>query len=179
MTATRTWVRHELVLVLLGLALLLPRLSGLGSNALQDCPPDESTQAAVGYAKLRLWSEFVRGREELLTAVPVPPPTLGEYRQYLSGLGLRRRGDASTLVVLPLAGLDASRIGSEIDVRLTQAHPPLLLSLYVPGEEGRPKPVGQIEIRVNEDNVVSCLTEAHENAKWFSAWPVRPLALLP
>lgn len=173
------WVRHELVVVLLALALVLPRLSALGTQAVRAEAPDENCQAAVGYARLRLWSEFVRDRESLIASARFLPPTLSEYRQYLSGLGLRRRGDVATLVVLPLFGQDESRLGPQIEVRLAQSHPPLLLKLYVPGVQGRPKPVGQLEIVVDAEDGVSCLAELEEDARWFSAWPVRPTLLLP
>ncbi len=172
-----SWVRRDVVLVLIALALGLPRLSAAWSGAVQAEVPSEKSQAAVGYAKHRLWSEFLRQRSVGLETAALPAPTLAEYRQFLAGLGLKRRGDAASLVVLPV--VSESRLGRLIEVRLSQAHPPLVLKLYVPGGTITPLPVGTLEIRVDPEGVVSCLAATESEPKLFSYWPVRPLPLLP
>jgi hypothetical protein len=173
---TPAWVRSEVALALVALALLAPRLTAFGSGALCEREPDERTKAAVGYAQHRLWSDFLCDREETIGRA-LPPPTLTEYRRFLAGLGLVRRGDAAELLVLPL--VDESRLGREIEVRLSQAHPPLELRLYVPGESGRPQPVGKLEIRVDADDIVTCVAAPQAEPAMFSYWPVRPTPLLP
>lgn len=171
------WVRRDVVLVMLALALGLPRLSAAFSLAVRTEAPSEKSQAALGYARQRLWSEFLRERSVGLESTVLPAPTLPEYRHFLAGLGLKRRGDAASLVVLPV--LSESRLGRQIEVRLAQAHAPLVLKLYVPEGSATPQPVGMLEIRVDPEGVVSCLAAAESEPKLFSYWPVRPLPLLP
>lgn len=171
------WVRRDLVLILLALALCLPRLSSAWSAALRTNVPSEKAQAAVGYARERLWSEFLRERAATFAGLSLPDPTLLEYRQYLSGLGLKRRGDASTLVVLPV--LSESRMSRQIEVVLAQTHPPLLLKLYLPEGTSVSAPVGSLEILVDSEGVVSCMAAPESTPELFSYWPLRPSPLLP
>ena len=172
-----TWVRRDLVLILLVVALCLPRLSAAWSGVMRSSVPSEKTQAAVGYARQRLWSEFLRERNAGLESVSLPAPTLSEYREYLAGLGLKRRGDAASLVVLPV--LSESKIGRLIEVRLSQAHPPLVLMLYVPEGTSSHRPVGSLEIRVDSEGAVSCLAAPESEPALFSYWPLRPTPVLP
>lgn len=171
------WVQRHVVLVLLGLALFLPRLSAGWSEAMQRDLPDERSQAAVGYARQRLWSDFLRARQLATYSSQLPDPTLAEYREFLSGLGLKRRGDAAALVVLPV--LSEAQLSRQIEVRLDQAHPPIRLKLYERDESSSLSPVGCLEIRVDAGNIVSCLPLPESESKFFSYWPLRPSPLLP
>jgi hypothetical protein len=170
-------VRTELALILVGLSLLAPRLTGLGSRTLTAVVPPESARAAVGYAEHRLWTDFLNGRNELLPGRSLPNPTLSEYRQFLAGMGLKRRGDVTSLLVLP--GLGEERISDQIEVRLSAISPPLLLKLFVRDSGGQPLCAGQLVIRVDADEGVSCRAEAESAHQLLSFWPVRPGPLLP
>lgn len=170
-------VRTELALVLLVLSLLAPRLAGLGPKAFTAAFPTESARAAVGYAQHRLWSDFVLARRETVSGRSLPDPTLSEYRHFLAGLGLKRRGDAASLLVWP--PLDREKLSEKIEVQLSEARPPLALKVFVADPDGKPQYVGRLEIRVDAFDVVTCWAEAEREPNLLTFWPVRPGPLLP
>ena len=168
-------LRTELVVVMIGLSLVAPRLAGWGPQAVAVETSPESSQAAVGYAQHRLWYDFLEGRHDLLSQ-QLPEPTLTEYRAYLSGLGLNRRGDRCQLLVL--SDLNPARMTERITVRIANSHPPLRLDVLVDGG-GVSRRAGRLEIRVNAQDQVSCFIKAMESRRIWSFWPIRPQPLLP
>jgi hypothetical protein len=170
-------VRTELALVLVALSLVAPRLIGKGSTSRLPQVPSELSSATVSYAEERLWSDFLKARSELVKSWVLPEPTLPEYRHFLAGLGLRKRGDVATLFVLP-AG--ESQLESEaIEVQLAEAHPPLVLRLIVKDEANRERLAGHLQIRADAKDVVTCWAEVASENRLLSFWPLRPGPVLP
>jgi hypothetical protein len=168
-------VRTELALIIIGLSLVAPRLAGWGPQAVAVETTPESSQAAVGYAQHRLWYDFLADREDLVEH-KLPHPTLAEYRAFLRGLGLERRGDECQLIVL--SNLDPSRLTERITVRVADARSPLRLDVLVE-DGGAIRRAGRLEIRVNANDHVNCFVQTRASRRIWSSWPIRPQPLLP
>jgi hypothetical protein len=165
------------VVIIIALALLLPQ--GLSrTQARSDAySSDPESMAALGYARLRLWIDFLDQRSAQFPGRELPPPSLTEYRQYLRALGLRRRGDIAMLIVIP--ALAADRYLDRLRIELDSPNEPIRLSVLLQryGKHGRK--AGSLAVGESPDGSLQCSMEDRQPAQLWSLWPVHPHPLLP
>ena len=170
-------VRTEITMVIIASALVAPRLAHWGREAATIEVAPEASQAAVGYAQHRLWWDFLAQRSDYLDDHELPPPSLSEYRHFLAGLGLKRTGDRSYLLVP--SGLRQARIAAKIDVEFRRSKPPLRVDIFVEEPGGSKRRAGQLEFRVDADFHIQCVPSAVSAVRLWSLWPLRPMPVLP
>jgi hypothetical protein len=165
------------VVTLIVLALLLPQaLERTRAQSAGDTT-DVTASAALGYARLRLWADFLEQRAERFPDHELPPPSLTEYRRYLRILGLRRRGDAAMLIVIP--ALDDMRHVDRLRVELDSPHEPIRLTVFLEPTGERLRRAGSLTIGTTADGSLQCNVEDVPQARIWSLWPVHPRPLLP
>jgi hypothetical protein len=170
-------MRVEILLLLIGIAVLLPQLGGSSRSESLSGARGVYDQAVLQYAKLRLWGDFLEQRQQTLQPHRLPEPSWAEYRVYLNACGLRRRGDAITLYVLP--PLDPSAAIDRIRVGLRTAHDPLILEVQVPGPRSHEQRIGQLLVLRGPNGTMQCRIEPSRGLPLWSFWPLRPEPLLP
>lgn len=165
------------VVIMIALALLLPQ--GLSrTRADSDAHvSDPAAMAAVGYARLRLWTDFLDQRSAHFPGRQLPPPSLTEYRQYLRALGLRRRGDVAMLIVIP--ALAADRYLDRLRIELVSPHEPIRLAVLLQRHGKHGRKAGSLAVGESPDGSLQCRMEDRQPAQLWSLWPVHPRPLLP
>jgi hypothetical protein len=165
------------VVTIIVIALLLPQAMNRTRAHSRLDPDDTTAAAAVGYARLRVWGDFLEQRAARFPQFQLPAPSLTEYRQYLRSLGLRRRGDAAMLILIP--ALEDIRPVDRLRVELDSPHEPIRLTVFLEPTGERSRRAGSLAVGETADGSLQCSVERGRRAQLWSLWPVHPRPLLP
>lgn len=169
-----TWT---VVLLILG-AMAVPRLlADSHQQALANSGDAVYASAAVGYARARLWDDFLSTRAASASEELPSVPALDEYQTYLESLGLTKTRDVVIMMVFPALHPDhlLDRIRVEL-VRTTGSAVHLTVTTLTGASP--PRRAGTLFIEVGKDGLLSCRAEEHQESLW-SYLPIIPQPILP
>jgi len=176
MTVPKPLIPTELALILIVAALVVPQVIGQVGQAAPAAWTEAYGPAALTYARQRLWSDFLEQRSAAIPGYQLPEPSLGEYRAYLRGRGLERRGDEVVYLILP--ALHPGHLMDRVQVRMAASADPLRLNVALLQEKDRPVTVGSLHIAAAPSGGLQCLHREVGRRLW-TYWPIMPQPLLP
>ena len=107
----------------------------------------------------------------------MPPPSMSEFRAFLSGCGLTRRGDAAMYLVLP--ALHPDHLLDRVEIKLVETGDPLRLDVSLVDTPERRVTVGSLYVSGRSPGGLQCLNQQAPRGRLWSFWPMTPQPLLP
>jgi hypothetical protein len=177
MKASRPVLGIWAVALIIVAAMLTPQLNGSRKSEPPNSAPAVRRSAAVGYAKARLWNQFLQSRAAQFEGHELPAPTLAEYRQYLRSVGLWEIGDEVSLMVFP--AFEGGHQVDRVEVALSRHSGPIELRVALWENNEGPTPVGALTIQHGKDGDLVCRAEQLARPLLWSYWPITPKPILP
>jgi hypothetical protein len=163
-------------LALLAVALAVPRFRAHQASISAPAEAGALALGALDYARLHLWDQFLKARNEVIPPAQAPTPSLSEYSRYLSSRGLESGGDVMTLYVVGRGpappAFDQVQVAYEPDGADVLLHVAMI-------ENGRITPAGTLRVASGSDGLLWCDSRVAETPRLWSFWPIMPQPLLP